>query len=146
MSSSLVVPSIFAIAAEDGAEFDREDTQNCREFLSSLNLPRSISAQGESFPQHKIAAFSRNSFIAGFKTVQDLEDYEFCDLDDCVSTVRIFPQDDCLHTEIPFCGRSRLGRARYNFQQGLLNTKEVMETKESRSRQAAPVGLDWAPA
>ncbi len=95
---------------------------------------------------------SRNSRVAtGFKAVQDLEDFAFCDLDECIPTAKIFPQDDCLHTEVPPFksrdhGPSLLGRARYNFQQGLLNMKEVMEIKDSRRCQAAPIAQDWAPA
>jgi hypothetical protein len=102
-----------------------------------------MSSQGESSPQQKIVVFSRNSLVIT-EAVQDLEDYALSDLDECVSTARIFPQDDCLHTELPPFrsfdhGSSRLGRARYNFQQGLLNTKEVLEIKASRSWHAVPI-------
>ncbi len=141
MSRSIIAAS----TAECGTEFDREGAQNCKEIFCDLNLSRSVSAQGDISPQHKIAVFPRHSLVVtGFKAVHDLEDYAFCDLDECLPTVRMFSQDDCLHTEIlPFQNRvhapSRLGRARYNFQQGLLNTKEVMELKDTRLCQAVRI-------
>ena len=123
---------------EDSAELVNQGMQNQGQNISDFNLIRS-SSQGNCSPQHKIAVFSRNPLVVtGFKTVQDLDVYAFCDLDECLSTARIFPQDDCLHTELPpvqsLVDRpSRCGRARYNFQQGLLNTKEVLELKASWS-------------
>jgi hypothetical protein len=116
-----------------------EGMHNCRKKSADLYLSRSVSAQGcESVSPHKIAVFSRKSLaITGFKPVQDLESYAFCDLDQCVSTAKLFSQDDCLHTELlPIRslvhGSSHLGRARYNFQQGLLNTKEVLDIRSSQ--------------
>ncbi len=141
--------AMFSISArkEDGADFDRESTRNCQRFFSDLSFTRPMSTQDDGSPQFTIPVFSRNSLIVtGFKAVKDLEDYDFCDLDECIPTVRLYPQDDCLHTEIPpLQSRALLGRARYNFQQGLLNTKEVMEIKDSRLCQAAPIEQDWAP-
>ena len=151
MPFSDMLPSTSASGEGEAAESDRVGTRNCHEIFSSQNLSRSIFAQDDSIMQHKIEACSRNSsfVIAGFQAVHDLEDYGFCDLNECTSTVRIFPQDDCLHTRIPpfrfEYGPSRLGRARYNFQQGLLNMREVMEKKDSRPCQAAPIKQDWAP-
>ncbi len=143
MPFSDMLPSTSASGEGEGAEFDWVGTRNCQEFFSSQNLSRSIFAQDDSSLQRKIEACSRNSFvIAGFQAVHDLEDYGFCDLNECTSTLRIFPQDDCLHTRIPpfryEYGPSRLGRARYNFQQGLLNMREVMEIND----QAAPIKQD----
>jgi hypothetical protein len=63
----------------------------------------------------------------------DLEEIDIFDLDDCIPTSRTFSQDDCLHAIcVPHLrsqlqGISRLVRAQYNFQQGLLITKEIMK-------------------
>ena len=138
MSRAAVTGLGLSADTEDSVELVYEDMQNHCQMISDLYLTRSMSAHGSSSPQHKIAVFSRNLLAAtSFEAVQDLEDYAICDLDECLSTSRIFPQDDCLHTEFPpfqslVHGPSRLGRAHYNFQQGLLNTKEVLEIKASR--------------
>jgi hypothetical protein len=102
---------------------------------SLSTFSRSISAQGDSLALQKIAVFPQSSFVAK-KVAQDLEDYAFCNLDACVSTATIFSQDDCLHMEFPPLpsltpDMSCISRARYNFQQGLLNMKEVMEPRAS---------------
>ncbi len=66
--------------------------------------------------------------------MQELEMNAIYDLDEGVLTSRTYPQDDCLHTErAPFRSLRGLAqtalhvRARYNFHQGLVNTKEVLE-------------------
>ena len=91
--------------------------------------------ENEISTKHKIVVYSRNSMISNTSNrMRDLEINLIYDLDDGMPTSRTFSQDDCLHTECAplrsaLHGSSLIGRARYNFQQGLLNTKEVLETQ-----------------
>ncbi len=69
--------------------------------------------------------------------MEDFDINEIYDLEDTIPKTQTFAQDDCLHTErVPLrlssCRSPQPGRARYNFQQGLVNTKEVLETEEFR--------------
>jgi hypothetical protein len=86
----------------------------------------------ENSTKHKIVVFNRSSFVShSTQFLQNPEVGEFHGLEDCVPISRFFSQDDCLHSESaplppPMHKSSRLARTRYNFQQGLLNTKEVL--------------------
>jgi hypothetical protein len=83
--------------------------------------------------KHKIVVFSRNSLKSNIsKSMHQLEINAIYDLDEGVPTSRIYPQDDCLHTEraplrSPLHGSALHVREQYNFHQGLVNTKEVLE-------------------
>ncbi len=89
------------------------------EFLSVCDLPRPMSAQGDSVAQY-------------MKDVHDLEEFVFCYLDECMPTERIYSNDDCLYmarqsSQSLAHKSSRHVRARYNFQQGLLNMVDALE-------------------
>ncbi len=65
---------------------------------------------------------------------QDLGVDELCDAYSSVPTSNMFTQDDCLNSESAprrptLQGSSGILRARYNFQQGLINMKEVMDVQ-----------------
>ncbi len=110
------------------------------EWIDCINLEMSYagdSAQSkyddEVFVKHKIVVF-RQHFSGSNSTsfLQDLEADELCDEDEYKQISRTFSQDDCLHAAGAHCrpplrGSSRLVRARYNFQQGLINTREALE-------------------
>ncbi len=98
-----------------------------------MAFARSKSAHDEKIiSNHKIVVFtSRKSvLLSGIRSVQDLEDFSDLELDESALT-RTFSQDDCLHLEqsslgSPVHGLALHGRASYNFQQGLVNTREVL--------------------
>ncbi len=136
-SMSPATYSVSSITTRAAATVNGE-THDCRHSSakSVLTCPRSKSAHNEAIAtKHKIVVFLRNSLVSNTSIcMHDLEINAIYDIDHSVTTLRTFAQDDCLYSErapfrSPYQGSSRLGRARYNFQQGLVNTKEVLETK-----------------
>ncbi len=135
---SPAAPSVSSIETQAAALLD-EVGHDYRHFSAKLSSARSKGYKEAIASKYKIVAFPRVSLVSNPCTsfsMQDLEIDAIYDLDCSVPTSRTFAQDDCLHTEhaplLPALHGSSLRRARYNFQQGLVNTKEVLEAQECR--------------
>ncbi len=89
---------------------------------------RSKSVQDDKIStKHTIVVFNRQSVVSkSILSVHDLEDDGRLEIQESIlSTSRMFSQDDCLHSESTPYKSPLCVRARYNFLQGLLNTKEA---------------------
>jgi hypothetical protein len=134
--SVLSIPSPVATTVD----FVGRTGRNYRYCAFKMTCARSKSEHDDVSTKHKIVVFCRNSLksnISNRMQMQELEINAIYDLDEGVPTTsRTYPQDDCLHTErAPFRSLRGLApsalhvRARYNFHQGLVNTKEVLEAQ-----------------
>jgi hypothetical protein len=137
MSPSVL--SVSSIETQAAALLDGVD-HDYKYFSAKLSSARSKPACKEAIEsKYKIVAFTQVSLVSNPCTsfsMQDLEIDVIYDLDCSVPKSRTFAQDDCLHTEhaplLPALHGSSLRRAQYNFQQGLVNTREVLEAQGCR--------------
>ena len=118
--------SVSCVTTRTTASVD-EVGHDCRHLSAKLSSARSKPAHKEAIAsKYKIVVFPRESLLSNTSlSMQDLEINSTFVLDRSVPTSRTFAQDDCLHMEL-------IGRARYNFHQGLVNMKEVLEAQRCR--------------